>query len=52
MKQLLEAEFGWTEQDDQALWKSVEDQVAAAVEFGMNGTPMKLEDMEKNLYAE
>jgi len=52
MRQLLEAEFGWTEADEQVLWKSVEDQVAAAVEFGMNGTPMKVEDMEKNLFVD
>jgi pyruvate dehydrogenase E1 component alpha subunit len=52
MKELLQAEFGWTEEQDQAVWKSVEDQVAEAVDFGMKGTPMKVEDMEKNLYAE
>ena len=45
-------DFGWTEEDDQALIKSVDDQVAAAVEFGMKGEPMKVEDMENNLYAE
>ena len=35
-----------------SLQQSVEDQVAAAVDFGMKGTPMKVEDMEKNLFAE
>ena len=49
---LLTDELGWTEEEDQALIKSVEDQVNAAVEFGLKGEPMKLEDMEKNLYAE
>ena len=52
MKALLEAEFGWCEQDDVSVVKSVEDQVAAAVEFGLNGTPMKVEDMEKNLFVD
>ena len=52
MQALLEAEFGWTEQDDAAIVKSVEDQVAAAVEFGLNGTPMKVEDMNKNLFVD
>ena len=49
---LLTEELGWTEEEDQALIKSVEDQINAAVEFGLKGEPMKVEDMEKNLYAE
>ena len=52
MKELLEAEFNWTAQEDADLLKSVEDQVAACVEFGLNGTPMKVEDMEKNLFVD
>ena len=52
MKQLLEEEFAWSEEDEQTLRKSVEDQVNAAVEFGLNGTPMKVEDMEKNLFVD
>ena len=52
MKALLETEFGWTEEKDQAIYKSVEEQVAAAVEFGLNGTPMKVEDMYKNLFVD
>ena len=52
MKQLLTAEFGWTEEDDEAMGRSVDEQVAAAVEFGMNSAPMKVEDMEKHLFAE
>jgi pyruvate dehydrogenase E1 component alpha subunit len=52
MKQLLEAEFGWTEENDLAIYKSVEEQVAAAIEFGLNGTPMKVEDMHKNLFVD
>jgi len=52
MHQLLEAECGWTEAEDAALVKSVEEQVAAAVDFGLKGTPMKVEDMEKNLFVD
>ena len=51
MKQLLEAEHGWTEEEDAAIYKSVEDQVAAAVDFGMKGHPMRVENMEKNLFV-
>ena len=51
MKQLLEAEHGWTAEEDAAIYKSVEDQVAAAVDFGMKGHPMRVEDMEKNLFV-
>ncbi|MBQ4538381.1 MAG: thiamine pyrophosphate-dependent dehydrogenase E1 component subunit alpha [Oscillospiraceae bacterium] len=52
MKKLLVAEFGWSEEEDAAMIKSIEDQVAAAVQFGIEGEPMKVEDMESNLYAE
>jgi len=52
MHLLLEKEFGWTEAEDEAVRKSVEDQVAAAVTFGLNGKPMKVEDMEKNLFVD
>ena len=52
MKALLTAEHGWTEEEDAALYKSVEAQVAKAVEFGLSGTPMKVEDMEKNLFVD
>lgn len=51
MHKLLTTEYSWTEDEDLALQKSVEDQIAAAVEFGMNGTPMQVADMETNLYA-
>ncbi len=51
MRLLLEAEFGWNQEKDDALEKSVADQLAAAVEFGMQGTPMSVEDMETNLFA-
>ncbi len=52
MQKLLMAELGWTEAEDEALIKSVDDQVAAAVEFGIKGEPMRVEDMMDNLYAE
>jgi pyruvate dehydrogenase E1 component alpha subunit len=52
MRQLLQAEYGWTEDEEQALIQSVEAQVAAAVEFAMQGTPMSVEDMESNLFAQ
>lgn len=40
------------EEEDQALIKSVDDEVAAAVEFGLKGEPMKVEDMYSNLYVD
>ena len=52
MQKLLTDELGWTEAEDQALIQSVDDQVAAAVEFGIKGEPMRVEDMMDNLYAE
>lgn len=52
MKKVLDEDHGWTEEEELSLRKSVEDQVAAAVEFGLNGTPMKVEDMWKNLFVE
>lgn len=52
MQKLLIEELNWTEAEDEALIKSVDDQVAAAVEFGMKGEPMRVEDMMDHLYAE
>ena len=52
MQKLLTQELGWTEAEDQALIQSVDDQVAAAVEFGMKGEPMGVEDMLDHLYAQ
>ncbi len=52
MKNLLTEEFMWTEAEDEALGKEIEEKVAAAVAYGLQGEPMKVEDMEKNLYAE
>ena len=52
MQKLLFAEFAWTEEEDQALIKSVDDEVEAAVQFGLKGEPMKVEDMYNNLYVD
>lgn len=52
MQKLLMSELNWTEEEDQALIQSVEDQIAKAVEFGLQGAPMKVEDMEKNLFVD
>ena len=38
--------------EDAELLKSVEDQVAECVQFGLNGAPMKVEDMESNLFVD
>lgn len=52
MQKLLTEELGWTEAEDEELIKSVDEQVAAAVEFGIKGEPMRVEDMMNHLYAE
>ena len=52
MQTLLMSELGWTDAEEEALIKSVDDQVAAAVEFGIQGKPMAVENMMDNLYAE
>lgn len=52
MKKLLQAEFGWTETEDQAVYQSVTEQVEAAVKFGMEAPVMKVEDMHKHLFEE
>ena len=52
MYALLETEFCWTEEQDSALRQSIEDQLNAAVEFGLKGTPMTAEEMETKLFAD
>lgn len=52
MRQLLEQAHGWTPEEDQALVRDVEGQVAAAVEFALSSPPMAVEDMEENLFYE
>ena len=51
MKEYLTEHVGWTEEEDAALVKSVQDQVAEAVAYGMAGKPMSVEDMETKLFA-
>lgn len=52
MKKLLEADYGWTEAEDQSVYQSVAEQVDAAVAFGMQSPPMQVEDMHKHLFAQ
>ena len=52
MGRLLREELGWTEEEDQAQLRDVEEQVAAAVEFAQNSPPMRVDDMEEHLFAE
>lgn len=52
MRQLLEDDFEWTPEQDNALRQSVEDQIADAVSFGLNGTPMQAEGMEHGVFAQ
>ena len=52
IRALLEKDFKWTDKDDEKLAKSVEDQIAEAVEFGIKGTPMQPSDLEGNLFYE
>ena len=52
MKQLLEEKYGWTQEEDAQVYRSVEAQVDAAVDYGMQGTPMGTEEMESNLFAQ
>ena len=50
MKQLLEAEFAWTEAEDLEIYQSVTSQVEDAVKFGIESPVMSVEDMQKNLF--
>lgn len=50
MNKLLTEQFSWTEKEDEELRQSVEDQIAAAVEYGIKGTPMPVESMEDYLF--
>ena len=52
MKKLLVEAFGWTEEEDQAVYQSVTQQVDAAVAFGMESPAMKVEDMLNHLFEE
>lgn len=52
MRQLLQEELGWTEEEDQAQLQDVEGQVAAAVEFAQKSPPMRAENLEEHLFVE
>ncbi len=52
MKNLLQAEYGWTEAEDQAICQTVAEQVEEAVKFGMQAPAMAVEDMLDNLFEE
>jgi pyruvate dehydrogenase E1 component alpha subunit len=52
MKKLLVEAFGWTAEEDQAVYQSVTQQVDAAVAFGMESPAMKVEDMLNHLFEE
>lgn len=51
LKDVLVQELSWTEEEEAALLKSVEDEIQEAIEFGLKGTPMRVETMLDNLYA-
>ena len=52
MHDLLTAELDWTESEDEALRRSVEEELAQAVDFGLKGTPTPVAGMEDRLYAD
>lgn len=51
LKEVLVKELSWTEEENAALVNSVEDEIQAAVEYGLNGTPMSVESMLDKLFA-
>lgn len=51
LKEVLCRELNWTDEEDAALIQSVEDDIRAAVEYGLKGTPMRVETMLDNLFA-
>ncbi len=51
MKKHLEENEGWTEAEENALRQKVEDDILAAVDFGMRGTPMDPASIYDNLFA-
>jgi len=52
MKKLLTKEYKWTEKEDADLVKSIEDQLQEAVDFGIKGTPMRVETMLDKVFAD
>lgn len=51
LKEVLTRELQWTEAEEDALVKSVEAEIQEAVDFGLKGTPMRVETMLDNLFA-
>ena len=51
LRDVLTGELHWTQEEEDELQKTVEEQVMAAVEYGQQGTPMRVETMLDNLYA-
>lgn len=50
LKVLLEKEYGWMEAEHQAVIDAVEAKIKEAVEFGLQGTPVAGEDLEKYVF--
>lgn len=51
-KTLLVKDYSWTEEEDAAILEKINKKIKDAVEFGINGTPMRVEDVDKYVYAE
>lgn len=51
LRALLTEEFAWSEAEDRAVMEAVEREIAAAVAFGLAGTPAKADDMLERVYA-
>ena len=51
MQQLLQTQHQWTDGEDTALREAVEADVAAAVAFGLQGSPMQPDTMLEHLFA-
>ena len=52
MRQLLESHYQWTAAEDAAVRAAVEQQVEAAVAFGLRGSPMQPDTMLEYLFKE
>lgn len=52
LKSLLCSQYDWTDDEDQAIVDNVKRKIKEAVEYGMQGVPMIVEDVEKYVYAE
>ena len=52
LKSLLCSQYEWPDDEDQSLVDNVKRKIKEAVEYGMQGVPMIVEDVEKYVYAE